>query len=392
MKKKKIIVLGASGSIGSQTLELLKNRKDYCLVGVSVGNNISFLKEVIIPQFKKTLKYIVVKNYADYLKIKDEFPDFLFYYGNEGLLNLIEKDDVEIVLNALVGFSGVIPSLKTLKLNKVLFLANKESLVVAGELIKKILKEKRKKLLYPIDSEHAAITKCLKNVKKRDLKEIIITCSGGPFFNYSLKEMKKVNIDQALNHPTYKMGKKISIDSSTLMNKAFEIIEAYYLFNVSYKKIKVLINRDSYVHSLILLKDGTYKLSVGKPDMKIQINDCLSFFKTKDKEFKDTEINTFNNYNFFDVDNKRFKALKFGYKAIKTRGIYGLVLNAANEVLVEEFLNGNIKYLDIVRYIDKILKTFNLHEELKEDNLLYLNEEVKEKTRNLIFKEINKGI
>lgn len=378
---KNIIVLGASGSIGSQSIDLLINlKRKFNLIGVSVGENIDFLKTRIIPNFN--LKYVCVKNENDYLTLKELYKDIKFFHGDNGLISLTKVEECDVILNALVGFIGVMPSISALKNNKKLFLANKESLVVAGEIIKKIVG--RRKMIYPIDSEHAAITKCLKNVNKKNLKTIYLTCSGGPFFFLSKKKFKDIKLKDALNHPTYKMGKKITIDSSTLMNKAFEIIEAHYLFNVGAKKIKVKIDRKSYVHSFIELKNGDFKLSVGKPDMHIQIADCLSFFKTKNKEFKDTEINTLSNYKFYEVDKNKFPCLKYGYLVIKNKGISGLVLNAANEIAVEAFLYGLISYVDINRIIGKILTMYNLKEELNEKNLVKLNQKVRIDTSNLI--------
>ncbi len=376
-----IIILGASGSIGSQSIDILKKKtRTYNLIGVSVGDNISYLKREIIPSFN--LKYICVKNENDYKELRKQYKNIKFFHGDKGLISLTNIEECDVILNALVGFSGVLPSISALKNNKKLMLANKESLVVAGEIIKKIIG--KRKLLYPIDSEHAAITKCLKNVNKKNLKRIYLTCSGGPFFFLSKKKFKDIKVSDALKHPTYKMGKKITIDSSTLMNKAFEIIEAHYLFNVPASKIKVKVDRKSYVHSFIELKDGTYKLSVGKPDMHIQIEDCLSFFKTKRKEFKDTEINTLSKYKFYDVDKTRFKALDYGYLVIKNKGISGLVLNAANEIAVEAFLYGIIDYVDINKIIDKILKMYDLTTPLSEEMLVKLNKKVRIDTSNLI--------
>ncbi len=379
---KKIIVLGASGSIGSQSLDLLYSlKKKYNLLGVSVGENIEFLENKIIPKFE-SLKYICVKNEIDFNNLKSKYKQYTFFHGDNGLISLTKISENDIVLNALVGFSGVLPTIYSLNNNKIVFLANKESLVVAGELIKKIVG--RRKMIYPIDSEHAAITKCLKNVNKKELKTIYLTCSGGPFFFLNKKKFKDIKVEDALNHPTYKMGKKITIDSSTLMNKAFEVIEAHYLFNVPASKIKVKVDRNSYVHSFIELKDGTYKLSVGKADMHIQIADCLSFFKTKDKEFKDTEINTLNKYKFHDIDLNKFPALKYGYYVIKNKGISGLVINAANEIAVEAFLYGIIDYVDITKIIDKIIKMYDLKEELTIKNIFKLNKKVRIDTSNLI--------
>ena len=221
--KKNLFILGASGSIGGQTLEVLPSfLTKYNLVGVSIGHNISFLEERILPFYK--LKYVYVIEEKDYLYLKEKYKDIVFYYGKDNISKILKniKDEVDIILNALVGFSGLMPSLWAVKNNKILLLANKESLVIGGEYIKKILGDK--KLIYPIDSEHAAITKCLHNVKKEDLDYICLTCSGGPFFNYKKEEFKNITFLDALKHPTYSMGSKITIDSSTLKNKAFEII------------------------------------------------------------------------------------------------------------------------------------------------------------------------
>lgn len=380
---KKLIIFGASGNIGSQVLSLLKKEDfDYEIVGVSVGKNINALKELLREY--KTIKCAYLLDEKEGKELQKEFRDIKFYSGEKGLISLLKENEFDTLLNALVGFSGVLPSLEAIKLNKTLLLANKESLVVAGELIKKELKKSKSKI-YPIDSEHAALYKCLKCVKKEEVKNLYLTCSGGPFFGKSEDELRKVTLKEALNHPTFKMGKKITIDSSTLMNKAFEIVEAYYLFDFDYEHIKVLIDRKSYVHSFIELKDKNYILSVGPASMELPLKNALNEFKEKEdidiKEEKDIS-----NYPFFEVDKKTFKAINYGEFIIKNKGISGLVINAANEVAVNEFLKGNINYFEIVEIIDRILKIFDYKKDLKEEELVILDKLVKEKTLDLIKK------
>ncbi len=382
--KKSICLLGASGNIGTQSIDCINLRKDeFILKAISIGENIAFLNNFLLN--KNEIEFVCVKNKEDYLILKEKYLNINFYYGNKGLEELIKKSNCDYVINALSGFSGVFPTLTTLKLNKTLLLANKESLVVAGEIIKKYL-NKNKSKIYPIDSEHAAITKCLKNIKSNNLKNIYLTCSGGPFFNKTIDELKNVTLEDALNHPTYKMGNKITIDSSTLMNKAFEIVEAYYLFNVSSDQIKVVIDRKSYVHSFIETCDNHFKLSVGKPDMHVQINDCLSLFKTNLKEFKDTEIDTLNNYKFYQVDEETFKLIKLGKEIINKKGNYGLIVNAANEVAVNAFLKNKIKYFEINSIIDKILNVYPYKKELNENELEIEDSKVRKLTLEIIEK------
>ena len=390
--KKNLFILGASGSIGSQTLEILPSfLAKYNLVGVSIGHNVSFLENHILPYFD--VKYVFILEEEHYLYLKEKYKNIIFFHGENNIPNMLEeiKDDVDVILNALVGFSGLIPSLWTVKNNKILLLANKESLVIGGEYIKKIIGDK--KLIYPIDSEHAAITKCLHNVKKEDLIYICLTCSGGPFFNYKKEDFKGITYLDALKHPTYSMGSKITIDSSTLMNKAFEIIEAYYIFGVNPSKIRVLIDRNSYVHSFICLKDGTYKLSVGKPDMRIQIKDALNLFELDEKhEFPDTEINTFDKYKFHPVDKEKFPLIDYGYYVIGHKGLSGLILNDADEICYKYFKEGVISYLDIKKVIDKTFYELSniLDLELNEENLFVLDKQIRDKVKEIILrKEFN---
>lgn len=382
---KKLVIFGASGNIGSQIISILKKDNfNYDLVGISVGNNIESLKK-LLNEFK-TIKFAYLIDETKVAGLKEEFKDIKFYFGSNGLIELLKENEFDTLINALVGFSGVMPSIEAIKLNKTILLANKETLVVAGEIISDLLKKSSSKV-YPIDSEHAALFKCLKNVKKEDVKYLNLTCSGGPFFNKSKKELDNVTLLEALNHPTFKMGNKITIDSSTLINKAFEIVEAYYLFGFDLKKIKVLIDRKSYVHSFIKLKNKKYILSVGPSTMEVPLKNALNEFKEEvDKDV--IEKDSLDEFNFYKVDKKVFNGINYGKLIIKNKGISGLVINAANEVAVNEFLKGNISYLQITKIIDKVINTFNIKKSLKEEDLIYLNKLVKDKT----FEIIKKGI
>jgi len=383
-----LVILGASGSIGSQSIEVIKKdfKNKFDLIGVSIGQNILFFKNNIYPFFK--IKYLYVDKDEDKNALKKEYKKIKIFSSKDGILTFLNEvnKECDTYLNALSGYFGLKPTLFILNNNKKLLLANKESLVIGGEIIKKI--KNSAQLIFPIDSEHAAIRKCLANVKKKELENIYITCSGGPFFNLEKEKFKDIKSIDCLKHPTYSMGKKISIDSSTLINKAFEIIEAYYLFKVKEDIIKVKINRDSYVHSYIKLKNGTYKLSVGKPDMKVQIKDALSFFKyKKNEEFIDTEINTLNKYKFYEVDKERFPLIDYGYKVIKYKGISGLVLNDVVEICDKFLLEDKIKYIDINRIIDKIFSLFDLKMNLTLTNIDSIHEDIINKTLKIIEKK-----
>ena len=265
-----------------------------------------------------------------------------------------------------------------------MLLANKESLVCGGNLINKILKRKGK--IYPIDSEHVAIAKCLYNENISDVNEIIITASGGPFFNLNREELKNVTLKDALNHPTWKMGNKITIDSATMMNKTFELIEAYYLFGIDFDKIKAIVNRKSLVHGLVKFNDGRIKLNVGENLMKYPILYALNLGKPNDDTFNDIELNTYDRYDFFNLSKKRFPLLNYAEKVVKSSKNEGVILNAINEECVQAFLNSKINFIDIENIIDKIFSSAvfikcNNYKLLHLSNMYY-----RYKTRKEIFK------
>ena len=378
-----LVILGASGSIGTQTIDVIKNNeKKWTLKGFSVGNKTFYVDE-ILKEFKD-VNSICLKNKKDYLNYKNKYPSIKFFYGDKGLIKLIKYNKNATILNALVGFVGLKPSIVSLKLNRTLLLANKESLVCGGNLINKILKRKGK--IYPIDSEHVAIAKCLYNENISDVNEIIITASGGPFFNLNREELKNVTLKDALNHPTWKMGNKITIDSATMMNKTFELIEAYYLFGIDFDKINAIVNRKSLVHGLVKFNDGRIKLNVGENLMKYPILYALDLGKPNDDKFNDIELNTYDRYEFFNLSKKRFPLLNYAEKVVKSSKNEGVILNAINEECVQAFLNSKINFIDIENIIDKIFSSAvfikcNNYKLLHLSNMYY-----RYKTRKEIFK------
>lgn len=379
----KVLLLGASGSIGTQTVDVLTHKleKNYELVGFSVGKRINYVDEYLSRI--NSIKYVCVQNEDLKGTFEKNYPGINFYYGPQGLLELIEDSNADIVVNALTGFSGLLPSIKSLTLNKILCLANKESLVVGGELINDLLKEGKGKL-YPIDSEHVAIAKCLYNKNIDDVDEILITASGGPFFNTPSEEFKDITPEKALAHPTWKMGKKITIDSSTMMNKAFEIVEAYYLYGVDKDKIKPIVDRKSLVHSLVKYKNGDIYLNVGPSDMRIPIYYALTFGKCDKEKFDDVEINTFSNYKFFEMDYQKFPLINYGKEIISKKGNFGAIVNAANEEAVYAFLDNKINYLDIKFIIDKMIAMYPYIEHPSIDEILKTDKDVRELVNQII--------
>ena len=351
---KKVILLGASGSIGEQSLDILeKYSREFSLIAFSVGKRYQVI-DAIIKRFPSVQAiYLIDDNKR--MEFTKKYPGIAFFSSQNGIKNLLNYSDFDIVINALIGFVGLEPSLITLKKNKTLCLANKESLVVGGHLINDLL-AKGKGKLFPIDSEHVAISKCLAKVKREDVKEIVLTASGGALRNKSYNELKDVTPELALNHPTWQMGKKITIDSATLMNKGFEIIEAYYLFNFPLDKIKVILHDESLVHSYLVLNDGSLIVDYGKPDM----HTCIEYALTGGKKcheiiyLKDLSSLSDCHFHQFILDN--YPLVKLARECLTFNYPASLVaLNAADEIFVEAFLKRKITYLDIIKNINKIV-------------------------------------
>lgn len=352
-----LILLGASGSIGTQTLSCLENFKNkWTLVGFSVGNK-AFLIDSILEKFNK-IKYICVKNKKDYLSYKKKYPNIKFFYGNKGLVKLVNADKRSAVVNALVSYIGLKPSIVTLKRNRILLLANKESLVIGGSLLKKLV-SKHKGRIIPIDSEHSAISKCLLFSDTNEVDSITITASGGPFFNLTKEELKNVKLEDALKHPNWSMGKKITIDSATMMNKVFEVIEAHYLFNYPYEKINVMIDRISHTHGFIKLKNNDYIVNNSNPSMISSINFALNMNSCNVNENQDDiyKVKSLEQFNLLPFDYNRFDLMKYAKFVIDHKGNSGAIFCTINDTLVNSFINKRITYVELLENIDKIMSS-----------------------------------
>ncbi len=379
-----VCLLGASGSIGQQTIDvMLKNPLDFDLVSFSIGQRTRYVHGIIkrFPNIKCIC--LQSKNKVNYYRKK--YPQITFYHGDEGLNEIIRNSGADMVVNALVGFVGLKPSITALKNNKILCLANKESLVVGGEIINSLLAEGKGKL-YPIDSEHVAIAKCLA-VDNQDVDKIILTASGGPFRNLKRDQLVDITPEQALAHPNWKMGKKITIDSATMVNKAFEVIEAHYLFAYDFKDIEIKINFNSYVHSIVRYNDGTYRADVGKPDMRVPIKYALYQGLTTYQTVVTDNLDSIKNTSFGEFDIKRFPIINVAKKVIEEKGSLGAIFNASNEEAVRAFLNHEIPFLGIEKIINNCLsKQKNIknpnYEQLKEVDIL---------TRQMVKEMIMKG-
>ena len=350
---KRICLLGASGSIGEQTLDVMrKHPVDFCLAGFSVGKQINKVED-ILKEFP--VEFICVKE--ENKELENKYSKIKFFHGDDGLNQLIVSCNCEMVVNALVGFVGLKPSITALENNKILALANKETLVAGGELINNLLKSGKGKLI-PIDSEHVALSKCL-SVDKENVDKIVITASGGAFRKLSREELKDVTPEAALNHPTWSMGNKITIDSATMVNKTFEIIEAYYLFGYKYEDIELMFNYESFVHSLVRYKDGSYRLDEGKPDMRVPIKYALYEGACEYDLVYVNKLDDYKNSNLYPFDYDRFPIVKLAKKVIDEKGLYGATFNAANEEAVYAFLVNKIKFTEIENIIDYCVNNVN---------------------------------
>ena len=379
-----ICLLGASGSIGSQTIDvMLRNSSDFDLLSFSIGKKTRKIAG-IVKKFPH-VKSICIQEKKKLSYFKKTYPDICFYSGDEGLNELIRNTPAKMVVNALVGFVGLKPTITALESDKIVALSNKESLVVGGELINKLLKARNGKLI-PIDSEHVAIAKCLA-VDSKNIDQVIITASGGAFRNLTREQLKDVTPEQALCHPNWKMGKKITIDSATMVNKAFEVIEAHYLFALPEDKITTILNLNSYVHSLVRYNDGTYRMEVGKPDMRKPIKYALYQGLINYQTVVSDDYHKVKNTTFAPFDNKRYPIIALAKRVIKEKGTLGAVFNAANEEAVYAFLDHKIPFLGIEAIINKCVDEHKNvknpdYETLKKVDLL---------TRKKVHEMIQKG-
>ena len=341
-----IAILGSTGSIGTQALEVIENHPDYFdLQVLTAGKN----ADLLIEQAKKYQpNTVVISDEDSYKKVKDALwgENIHVYCGEEALCQVVEATNVHTVLTALVGYAGLKPTIHAIEAGKTIALANKETLVVAGEFITKLAREKGVNI-YPVDSEHSAIFQCLVGEFHNPIEKIYLTASGGPFRGFSISDLQKVTLEQALKHPNWSMGAKITIDSASLMNKGLEVIEAKWLFNLKPEQIDVIVHPQSIVHSLIQFQDGSMKAQMGLPDMKLPIQYALSYPNRLVTNFPRFNFMDYPNLTFEAPNREVFKNLDLAYRVMDELGTSACALNAANEVAVDAFLNKKISFLEI---------------------------------------------
>ena len=353
--KKRIAILGSTGSIGKQALEVVDQHPEQFTVEVLTANNKADL--LIEQAIKYKPNAVVIGHDCLYDKLMDALDpfDIKVYVGEEAIEQVVEMDSIDMVLMALVGFAGLKPTVAAIKAKKPIALANKECLVVAGEHISKLVIENRVELI-PVDSEHSAIFQCLSGENPEHIEKVILTASGGPFRNTSLEELNSVSVADALNHPNWDMGNKITIDSATLMNKGLEVIEAKWLFGLEPEQIEVVIHPQSIIHSMVQFRDGSIKAQMGLPDMRLPIVYALGYPERMKNDFPRFNFNDYGQLTFEAPDFKKFRNLALAFEALKTGGNMPCALNAANEIAVQLFLNGKTGFLNIPEIIEATMQ------------------------------------
>lgn len=353
---KNISIIGSTGSIGTQTLDIVRDSEDMRVVALAAGSNVTLLAQQV-REFKP--KIVAVWKEDKALELKEALSEFniRIVYGMDGLVEVACCDEADVVVTAIVGMIGIKPTIEAIKAGKDIALANKETLVTAGHIIMPLAKEHGVSIL-PVDSEHSAIFQCLQGEQKREIHKLIITASGGPFRGKTYEELKDVTVEDALKHPNWSMGKKITIDSATLVNKGLEIIEAKWLFDVTPDQIEVVVQPQSIIHSMVEFEDGAVKAQLGTPDMKIPIQYALTYPNRRFLPGDRLDFSKISGIMMETPNREVFKGLDFAYEAIRIGGSMPTVLNAANECAVAKFLNKDIKFLQIY---DMILACMKAH-------------------------------
>ncbi len=373
---KKVLILGSTGSIGINTLNVLRNFPEKFKVAALTVNTRIDLLEPQIEEFHPDV--VVVKDEKLASELKNRIGNKCkVLAGNNGLIEIAAVLDYDIFVGAMVGFSGLAPALEAIKRGKVIALANKETLVVAGELVTGLCKKHNAKLI-PIDSEHSAIFQCLEGEKIDQVEKLILTASGGPFLEKNKEALANVTVKEALNHPKWKMGNKITIDSASMMNKGLEIIEARWLFNITKDKIDVVIHPQSVIHSLVQFVDGSIKAQLGLPDMKLPIQYALTYPERLQNNFDRISLPQIGSLTFLNPDFDKFECLKLAYDVLDSGGTAPCILNAANEVAVDKFLNGSIKFSRIPNLITKALEKIENHKEPDVETIFECDKQTRE--------------
>ena len=381
--KKHIALLGSTGSIGTQALEVIRSHSDQFVVEVlTAQNNADLLIQQAIA-FKPNV--VVIGNEAYYQKVKTMLVqhDIKVYAGENALCSVVQMETVDVVLTALVGYSGLKPTIKAIEAGKPIALANKETLVVAGELITSLAREKGVNI-YPVDSEHSAIFQCLAGEFHNRIEKIILTASGGPFRGKKKEELADVTRAQALKHPNWNMGAKITIDSATLMNKGLEVIEAKWLFGLSAEQVEVIVHPQSIIHSMVQFEDGSIKAQMGLPDMRLPIQFALSYPDRLKSDFPRFSFTDYPQLTFEEPDMETFRNLALAFEALRRGGNMPCVLNAANEVAVAQFLSDKIGFLKMSEMVERCLEKMHYIQNPSLEDYVLTDKETRVKALELI--------
>lgn len=381
---KNISILGATGSIGTQTLDVIRNSDGKInLIGITANSSVDKIKE-IIGEFEPKYVAMMDENSSKIIEefCNKEYPNIQVFSGIDGLVKIATLEEIDTVVTSVVGMIGLKPTIAAIEAKKDIALANKETLVVAGELVMNKAKENNVKIL-PVDSEHSAIFQSLSGYKNKDINKILLTASGGPFRGKTIEELKDVTVKEALKHPKWNMGQKISIDSATLMNKGLEVIEAHFLFDCDYDNIEVIVHPQSIIHSMVEYKDASVIAQLGSPDMRLPIQYALNYPERKGMIAKSVNFYELGALTFEKPDLETFKCLRFAYEAGKIGGLAPTILNGANEEAVALLLKEKIKFLQIAEIIEECMSVFkeNYYDELTLDNIIELDKKVREYIR-----------
>jgi len=376
-----LCILGSTGSIGVQALNVCENLK-INVVSLIAHSNIKLMEEQI-RRYKPKVAAMQDEKAASELKQAVEDTNTKVLAGEEGILEAVTHNDADTVLTSVVGIAGLLPTVAAINAGKNIALSNKETLVTAGSIITKLAKDKGVKI-FPVDSEHSAIFQCLAGNRNRDVEKIILTASGGPFRGYTKEQLKNVTVEQALKHPNWSMGSKITIDSATMMNKGLEIIEAMWLFDVPVSKIEVIVHPESIIHSMVAFKDGSIMAQMGAPDMRIPIQLALTWPERMENPFNRVDFDKLKALSFNKPDLETFEALKLAYEAAETGGTLPCAMNAANEVAVDMFLQGRISFLQITEVVGQVMKEHFVNSKPVLNDIIDTDRKARELARSIV--------
>jgi 1-deoxy-D-xylulose-5-phosphate reductoisomerase len=353
-EKRQIAILGSTGSIGTQALDVIRKHADlFEIYALTANRNV----ELLIKQAMEFLpEMVVIADKQEYVQLKEALSHLPIkvWAGEDALSQVVQAESIQMVLTAMVGYSGLKPTVSAIRAGKAIALANKETLVVAGDLVTRLASEKQVPIL-PVDSEHSAIFQCLAGEANNPIEKIILTASGGPFRTFSQEQLKNVTSKEALKHPNWNMGAKITIDSATLMNKGFEMIEAKWLFGVTTGQIQIVVHPQSIIHSMVQFRDSSIKAQMGLPDMRLPIQYALAYPQRIYSDFERLDFKQFSTLTFEEPDKNRFRCLELAYRAVEKGGNMPCILNAANEVVVAGFLKDKIRFPEMSEIIERTM-------------------------------------